>query len=550
MLYGMIRLLSGWRILIGHETMKEITKKALEYLEKYNFSVIPVRSNKLPYIQWLPYQKERPQKSRVIDWFERKFPKAMIGIVTGEISNLTVIDIDTTEGFYNIKQILPAGFKAPCVSTPKGGRHLYCQYKVGVRNNARAIPGTDLRSEGGYVAAPPSININRKKYEWVKGYTLEDIQRPVLPDEYIQVIAGGKARFTEAQLEKGAFEEGRRDDDLFHVAHCLVKGQMGLAEMKLVLRKLAAGCNPPFSEKEADIKAESAFNRFTKFETSLRPDVRDLISSYSGVFHIKEVYSDLGFAGADMKNERKHINVYIGQFVKEGLIERHGKRNGVYRVVDKAVEKMVLGGKRYNTVDLKFPMDLHEMVTIYPGNVIVIAGSINVGKTGWLLNFIKLNMDKHEIHYFNSESGEEEFENRLLLFKGMSLDDWKFTAWQRGSNFADLIKPDVINVIDYMEIYDQFWKIGAMIKEVHDKLNKGIAVIALQKSKGQYMGRGMEFSGEKPRLYLAMDSGRMTIVKAKNWKTDVNPNGMIHDFKLVQGSEFIPMGFWRRGEKE
>ena len=70
-------------------------------------------------------------------------------------------------------------------------------------------------------------------------------------------------------------------------------------------------------------------------------------------------------------------------------------------------------------------------------------------------------------------------------------------------------------------------------------MKNGIAIVALQKKRGVELGRGAEFSLEKPRLYLSMENGEIKIVKAKNWRRkDVNPNGMVSKFKIVNGCDF------------
>jgi len=176
---------------------------------------------------------------------------------------------------------------------------------------------------------------------------------------------------------------------------------------------------------------------------------------------------------------------------------------------------------------------------MYPKNIAVIAGSPNAGKTAFLLNTIKLNMAKHIIHYYSSEMGAEELKLRLSKF-----DDgakWVFDARERSTNFADVIYPDDINIIDYIEIVSgEFYMIGQELRTIFDKLRKGIAIIALQKKKGAELGRGAEFSLEKPRLYLSMDSGLLKIIKAKNWAVEGNnPNGVEFKFSLVNGAKFV-----------
>jgi hypothetical protein len=110
-----------------------------------------------------------------------------------------------------------------------------------------------------------------------------------------------------------------------------------------------------------------------------------------------------------------------------------------------------------------------------------------------------------------------------------------------------VIKPNDINIIDFLEIHDDFWKIGGMIKGIYDKLDNGIAVIAIQKDPIKEHGVGATRSLEKARLYLTMDSHRIKIIKGKNWaQQGVNPSGLELHFKLIRGCHFILEQDWIR----
>ncbi len=89
-------------------------------------------------------------------------------------------------------------------------------------------------------------------------------------------------------------------------------------------------------------------------------------------------------------------------------------------------------------------------------------------------------MDNHEVHYFSSEMGALELKDRFSKFD-RPLNSWKVKFKERASNFADVIKPDAINIIDFLEVHDEFYKIGGLIKDIYDKLTTGIAVIAIRK---------------------------------------------------------------------
>src|SRR3990170_8888798 len=138
------------------------------YIEKMGYSVIPVNADKKPAIpEWKPYQTKRPTEDELQEWFNNR-SKNNIAIVTGTISGIVIVDFDTPEA---VKLAKEKGFPlTPLVKTGKGD-HAYCKYQEGIRNFQKRddLPGIDLRGEGGYVVAPPSIHKSGKVYEWVKG---------------------------------------------------------------------------------------------------------------------------------------------------------------------------------------------------------------------------------------------------------------------------------------------------------------------------------------------------------------------------------------------
>lgn len=74
-----------------------IKQAALEYLQRH-WSVIPVRAHdKRPAIRWQQYLGRLATSTELDEWF-LKWPNANIGIVTGAISGLVVLDIDPEHG--------------------------------------------------------------------------------------------------------------------------------------------------------------------------------------------------------------------------------------------------------------------------------------------------------------------------------------------------------------------------------------------------------------------------------------------------------------------
>lgn len=138
-----------------------LLQSALTYLS-YDFSVIPVDGKtKIPIIQWKEYQDRRASKEEIESWI-KQYPDMDIGIVTGSISNLIVIDQENGADF-----ALFSRHETPTVITGGGGRHFYFSYiDESVANAVRFMPLTDIRSTGGYVVAPPSKHKSGNNYVW------------------------------------------------------------------------------------------------------------------------------------------------------------------------------------------------------------------------------------------------------------------------------------------------------------------------------------------------------------------------------------------------
>src|SRR5581483_3110516 len=140
-------------------------EQALWYRTKLNWSVIPIGKDKRPLIAWKKYQNVLPSIEEINNWF-KKFPEANVGIVTGKVSNLVVVDIDPRHGGNNEHFKL---IKTITSKTGGGGWHYYFQYEIGVNNSTGIALGIDVRGEGGYVIAPPSLHSSGESYKWEVG---------------------------------------------------------------------------------------------------------------------------------------------------------------------------------------------------------------------------------------------------------------------------------------------------------------------------------------------------------------------------------------------
>jgi len=171
---------------MNNEITIKMKTQALKYVEQ-GFSIIPVGNDKKPLVTWQKYQVEKADKEQIENWWSQ-FPNANIGIVTGKISNLVVVDVDVKnkkemDFTLDIPVWLEKHNDTYQVKTASGGRHYYFYYPKEftgeyINNSASLIyPKVDVRGEGGYVVAPPS--------------TVEfEVQDGVIKGEYAETNSG------------------------------------------------------------------------------------------------------------------------------------------------------------------------------------------------------------------------------------------------------------------------------------------------------------------------------------------------------------------------
>ncbi len=165
-------------------TDSTILAAALEY-RKMGWSVIPVRlsfeegrtdkAQKKPLIDWKDHQTRIASEDELKTWW-KKWPEAQIGVVTGKISGLVVLDVDPGATIEKINELrIPP---TPTVKTPRGF-HYYLKYPGSPMKNATDLFGRnshiDLRADGGFAVIPPSVYPDGRTYEWAIHPDAEDL---------------------------------------------------------------------------------------------------------------------------------------------------------------------------------------------------------------------------------------------------------------------------------------------------------------------------------------------------------------------------------------
>ena len=179
---------------------------------------------------------------QIEDWWQT-YPMANIGLST---TGLLVIDIDGTENPWNPE--LPA---SPISLTPRGGRHLIYRQPEGasLRNSAGKIaPRVDIRADGGYIVAPPSI-INGIPYQWAQTCELvSPHQLSTVPEWIVNLLAESPK---DSQPLENIIPEGERNDTLTRIAGLNRRHGISEPEILALITKINENrCRPPLQKRE------------------------------------------------------------------------------------------------------------------------------------------------------------------------------------------------------------------------------------------------------------------------------------------------------------
>lgn len=259
---------------------------ALGYAAR-GFSVVPVHSaqkhrcscgnakcsspGKHPRMKWQGHANTKLTEDEINSFWSR-YPESNIGIATGAISGLSIIDIDDQVGVDALREIgidIDA-IDAPVVQTGGGGLHIYCRYNGELGTRAGVLPKVDIRSDGGLIIAPPSVHTSGRRYEWVEGMSLDDFApleldltwaaRPTNGHRAKSDTLAAQPEYWFEQTLRGVGQGGRNDAATRLAGRYLGLG-MTAAEVLLILESWNQTNDPPLPRRDIETVVDSISRR-------------------------------------------------------------------------------------------------------------------------------------------------------------------------------------------------------------------------------------------------------------------------------------------------
>jgi hypothetical protein len=244
---------------INERSLSEFGRAALRYA-RAGFYVFPIRpGSKAPATAHGLLDATTDDERIARFWLAH--PDYNVAIRCGLPSQIIVLDVDGEEGYASLRRLIARLGELPptaSVKTPRGGEHYYFRHPlIGEVRNTTGVPdvGLDVRGDGGYVLAPPSLAASGR------GYVVDD-ELPIAPIpegllcllvERQAAAANPKFRADYAQMVRSGARKGERNSDLLKLAgHLWSHGHEAEEVLQIVVAVNEARCLPPLTHREVE----------------------------------------------------------------------------------------------------------------------------------------------------------------------------------------------------------------------------------------------------------------------------------------------------------
>jgi archaellum biogenesis ATPase FlaH len=409
-----------------------------------------IEYSKKPLVPWTEYQKRLPTEEEVNQWFTTN-PEANIGIITGKVSNLVVFDLDSEEAERYAEE--EGGFPETARVKTGKGYHIYLKHpNFEVRNNVNKKLAIDIRGDGGYVVAPPSLHGSGRRYSWEEGYSLFEIDpAPCTPwmADYLKELAATKEKplkeiavminerdpETETKktygeiIEKGCLQ-GERDDTATRLIGHWFECGMGEKEIWEMARVWNEKRNkPPLAENELKKTFES----------------------------VKKM---------DSRNKEKDSKIDVSSFLDDG--------KKVSAEFAQSSIRVPFAGNNLACLERRMNGGLAG------GRLYIFGGIPSSGKTVLLNNIAdNIALNGYPVLFFSYDDGRLELLNRSLArFTGHSIEDFNLGTIQEMETLCNL--PPVKRTREHKYVVERLIPVeewDGLIEQIPKKHGRGPVII-------------------------------------------------------------------------
>jgi hypothetical protein len=442
-----------------------------KYVE-YGFDLVPVAKNEKNPIEKAWQTKSHKNKQEWLEWIDSGLN---IGIKTGKLSNILVIDIDADNIPESLKNILPATL----IQKTNKGWHFVYKFDESISKTSFDYEGVhiDIQGEGGQIVVAPS-EINGQKRNW-NFHTIEEItselkafilknSKPqtkvetLISDDTIGKIKGleGNCNNTFVKVA-GQFRKfmslDQVEKSLYFINDTMLDSPMQHKALRSMIREIEK-----YHEADREELSKQILTRLDKVD---EVTIRDLVYS--------------------LRQEQKDIEDTLRDLIDKELIYRKGSKYKVFQKADWK-ESFITESK---LIDFKMPY-FDQYATFRNGDMIVIGAKTGIGKSHLALNIIQQLVQQGQFpHYISSEPGNRF--SKIAMTLGLQEGQFRWCNHYRPEQIE--LEDNVITIIDWLlpENYAETDKLYQRFAQQLDK-HKGVCIIFCQLNReGEFMAKNM-----------------------------------------------------------
>ena len=323
-------------------------KETVVFYVNQGVNLIPIKfGEKTPLVEWSRYQTRRITEEDIKNWFSGDIG-VNVAVVCGKISgNLVVVDFDDPRAF---KRLLSGIDQETLVVKTARGAHVYFRtdypinsFKVDIPNLGRI----DVKGEGGYVLAPPSVHPSGKTYEFMSQRPIKHWEGDFKIDflELVRRTFKIKVKTEQVNITKllQGVAEGQRDEAAIRVATWFRKEGLNEEETIEKLKEWNLRNQPPLDDAILKAKAKSAFKSDEPYaydfeETNEETYNEEEIANAKSLLERPDILRQIHEANADIVREDKNkVLIPVLEFGKLSFEVTGDSASGKNTMVDRCL---------------------------------------------------------------------------------------------------------------------------------------------------------------------------------------------------------------------
>ncbi len=451
----------------------------LDFYEKNGFDLVPVRRNGKEAIEKGWTNKTHKHKEEWDTWLQDSIN---IGVKTGRVSNIIVLDLDTKEVPDELNMLHTS---TTLIQVTKKGYHYFYKYDEDIPNTRIEKWSLDIQSDGAQVVVAPSIVENTERSMGA----LDDIE--VMPEELKALILANttkKSNTTEdsykmpenidlSGIDFGNIEEGKRNVAFMHLGGVFRK-KLNAKQTEYALKVFNQHfCKPSLDDIEMR-KITQSIDKYISFDEK---ECATRILDYLRIVEeatAKDVEQALGYP-------KEVSDKALSFLLKEDYLY---KKRRMFHISKKAEWRDTFFSDN-EVLNYNVPY-FHDAAIHRAGDLIVVGAKQKVGKSHIAMNMIKRVKDQGiKPYYVSLESG-----NRFsTVAQKVGLIEGDFN-WCIHFNPQDIeIEDDAFTIIDWL-LPDDYANTDKLFKHFAEQLvkHKGLLVIFVQlKDNGDFFAKNM-----------------------------------------------------------